>query len=222
MREYIDNDGAWRLDKAYQEYLSRRKVLDDEFTDLQNNSYTPSMEAGSDDGWMETFTGKKFYPLNPRVEDVDILDIAHSLSLQCRYSGHCRFFYSVAAHSCVLSDYCSASKREALIALLHDASETYFSDIPRPIKYRVKALKDIETKLDAVVLTRFGLEPVLPKWLKEIDSRILCDERLQVMSSNSNIWITDELEPLGVVIPQWEPKEAEVNFLERFYKLYNG
>lgn len=35
-RNYIDNDGAWELDKAYQEYLARRKVLDDEFTDLQN------------------------------------------------------------------------------------------------------------------------------------------------------------------------------------------
>lgn len=239
MREYVDNDGATKDSESYSyaQYLEDRRIAEEKYFrslgvpqnnaaeehDLVNEDEVRKdifLEAGSDDGWMETYTGKKFYPLNPRAEDIDIIDIAHSLSLQCRYSGHCKFFYSVATHCCILSDYClGPNKKEALTALLHDASETYFSDIPRPIKYRTKVLKEIEAVLDAVILPKFGLEPVLPGWMKEIDSRILCDERLQVMTTHHNIWSTDELEPLGVTIPLWSPNEAKVQFLERFYKL---
>lgn len=49
--------------------------------------------------WIETYTGRKFYLLHPRPEDVDITDIAHALSNQCRYTGHTRMFYSIAEHS---------------------------------------------------------------------------------------------------------------------------
>lgn len=48
--------------------------------------------------WILTFTGRRFYPLDPRPEDVCLEDIAHALSLICRYNGHSRFFYSVAEH----------------------------------------------------------------------------------------------------------------------------
>ena len=49
--------------------------------------------------WLQTFTGKKIDLINPTREMVDIEDIAHSLSMICRYNGHCRDFYSVAEHS---------------------------------------------------------------------------------------------------------------------------
>ena len=53
--------------------------------------------------WIQTYTGVKFYPLNPCMDDIDIIDIAHSLSLQCRFTGHLSEFYSVAQHSVMVA-----------------------------------------------------------------------------------------------------------------------
>jgi hypothetical protein len=71
--------------------------------------------------WMQTFTGRRFWPLDPRGEDVLIEDIAHALSLLTRYGGHCTRFYSVAEHSVLLAR--AATPENALWLLLHDASE---------------------------------------------------------------------------------------------------
>jgi hypothetical protein len=53
--------------------------------------------------WMQTYSGRRFYPLDPRAEELADLDIAHALSLLCRYGGHVERFYSVAEH-CVEAD----------------------------------------------------------------------------------------------------------------------
>jgi hypothetical protein len=82
--------------------------------------------------WMQTFTGRAFYPLDPRPEDIDPVDIAHALSLICRYGGHSSRFYSVAEH-CVLMSHAVAPEH-ALWALLHDATEAYLGDMIRPLK----------------------------------------------------------------------------------------
>src|ERR1700719_64369 len=55
--------------------------------------------------FIETYTGRAFYPLKPRIEDVSIIDIAHHLSQQCRYAGATNFFYSTAQHCCFLESY---------------------------------------------------------------------------------------------------------------------
>ena len=44
---------------------------------------------------MNTYTGKKFDPLQMKPEDVDMVDIAHALSLLCRGGGHIDRFYPV-------------------------------------------------------------------------------------------------------------------------------
>jgi hypothetical protein len=94
--------------------------------------------------WFVTFTGKRFYPLDPRIEDIEIRDIAHSLSLQARWMGHSQTHYSVASHSlacaCVAErDYPGVTDISAW-CLMHDAAEAYVGDVIRPIKrylYRV-------------------------------------------------------------------------------------
>ena len=62
--------------------------------------------------WMQIFTGKKFWPLDPKSEEVDIKDIAHSLAFQCRFNGHSNYFYSIAQHSVIVSKI--VSKDQAL------------------------------------------------------------------------------------------------------------
>ena len=73
--------------------------------------------------WLQTFTGKAFFPLDPRPEEMDIFDIAHALSNLCRYGGHCNKFYSVAEHSVLVSILCRLyyGEQVALQGLLHDA-----------------------------------------------------------------------------------------------------
>lgn len=67
---------------------------------------TPADDRRGD--WIQTFTGRRFWPLDPRPEDVCIEDIAHALSLKCRFGGHCTRFYSVAEHSVHVSNYVPA------------------------------------------------------------------------------------------------------------------
>src|SRR3990167_8105269 len=84
--------------------------------------------------WIQTYMGSAFYPLDPRPEDVDIRDIAHSLSLMCRFNGHCTKFYSVAEHSLHVVEGVAFTTNwntfEMRRALLHDSAETYLSDVP--------------------------------------------------------------------------------------------
>ena len=54
--------------------------------------------------WIETYTGRKFWPLAPSPDDIDIFDIAQALSMTCRYKGHTNEFYSVAEHSVLLAE----------------------------------------------------------------------------------------------------------------------
>jgi hypothetical protein len=82
--------------------------------------------------WMQTYTGRQFWPIDPRADEIDIVDIAHALSQQCRFAGHCKSFYSVATHSWHTSNVCNSEN--ALWGLLHDAAEAYLVDLPTPIK----------------------------------------------------------------------------------------
>lgn len=190
-------------------------------------------DAGSAGGWNECYTGTRFYTFDPRPADVRIDDIAHSLSLQCRYNGNCKRFYSVAEHSCLLADYVehtppwprtgvpndtnfAARARDALTALMHDAAEAYIGDLIRPVKHRMPEFKQLESLIEHCVFPVYGLDPVLPPWMKDLDSRILCDERRQVMLTQTNEWSTDQLKPLGVRIQFWPPARAEFEFRRRF------
>ena len=82
--------------------------------------------------WMQTYTGKVFRPLNSEANKIDILDIAHALSMKCRFNGHCKEFYSVAEHSVRVASIISSPNK--LWALLHDAPEAYLPDLLGPIK----------------------------------------------------------------------------------------
>lgn len=69
--------------------------------------------------WIQTFTGRQFWPLDPQPDHIDIADIAHALAHDCRFGGHCRRFYSVAEHSVLLSRAVAPEFR--LAALMHDS-----------------------------------------------------------------------------------------------------
>jgi uncharacterized protein len=70
---------------------------------------------------IRTYTGLYINVFNPKPEMIEIEDIAHALSFQCRFGGHLPKFYSVAQHSLNCS-YLVKEPALKLTALLHDAS----------------------------------------------------------------------------------------------------
>jgi hypothetical protein len=168
--------------------------------------------------WMQTATGRQFWPLDPHPEDIDIRDIAAALSKLCRYGGHCHTFYSVAEH-CVLAAR-AAPHELKLTTLLHDASEAYLSDVIRPIKSHLTNYHAIEATLEQIIAKRFGLRWPMPAEVNRIDNAMLADERNQAMRAPPADWNLPE-PPLGVALRFWGPGTAEREFLDAFYE-YGG
>jgi len=167
--------------------------------------------------FMQTYTGRKFWPMDPRPQEVNIRDIAHSLSMQCRYAGHCRRFYSVAEHSVHIARWLvGVNKQAAIYGLLHDASEAFLIDVPRPVKPYLTGYRDAEERVMASVLVRFGLGQDVPPIVKEADDRILADELVNLVRMQ---WHARHDDPLGVTLQYWSPAEAEEEFLETFKAL---
>ncbi|GJE54533.1 hypothetical protein [Methylobacterium thuringiense] len=169
--------------------------------------------------WMQTYTGRRFWPLDPRPEDVAIEDIAHALSLQTRYGGHCLRFYSVAEHSVLLAR--SATRENALWLLLHDGAEAYLNDMVRPLKRHMPEYRAAEDRVAWAIYERFGLDPANePREVKDLDNRILMDERAQIMRPTGDAWnYGGATDPLGVTIEGWAPQLAERAFLGMFSQI---
>jgi hypothetical protein len=168
--------------------------------------------------WMQTASGRQFWPLDPRAEEIHIEDIAAALSKLCRYGGHCKRFYSVAEHCVLMAN--AASPSLAFAALMHDASEAYLSDVIRPIKRHLPQYGEIEAALERVLAQRFGLVWPLPAAVKTLDERIIVDERDQAMAEPPVPW-SDHGAALGVTITFWSPERAEREFL-RAFRRYGG
>jgi hypothetical protein len=179
-----------------------------------------------DTGWIQTFTGRKFYPLAPQVEDVDLRDIAHALGMLCRFGGHTHRFYSVAEHSYFMSRN-MLSMDLARKALMHDAAEAYLVDVPRPLKRQLGSLyRDAENAILRVIFERVGLEPwsddePLPPEVRELDARMLLTERAEFMPNTVHGWSeVDHLEPALVKLHGWLPKFAGYAFMSRVRELF--
>lgn len=167
--------------------------------------------------FMQTFTGRKFWPMDPRAEDVDIRDIAHSLSMQCRYAGHCISFYSVAEHSVLMSRHLRRhGYKVALTALLHDASEAYLIDVPRPVKPFLEGYQRAEKAVQREIFAKFGLPLEIPSQVHEADERIIADELVNLKPMD---WHATHDNPLGVTIRNWSPADAEREFLATYAAL---
>lgn len=120
-----------------------------------------------------TYSKVKFFPLHPVKLDIRIEDIAHSLSLMTRANGHCSHFYSVAQHSihCFKeANNRGYSERVQLGCLLHDASESYISDLTRPVKRNIPEYFAIEEKLQSVIYDRFGLGDLSDEERQQIEN----------------------------------------------------
>jgi len=180
--------------------------------------------------WIHTASGLEMYPLDPKPEEIDIRDIARSLSMICRYGGHVLKFYSVAEHCCFVSDLCLSAgyKPIALWGLLHDASEAYLGDIVRPLKHSrafSEVYQPMESKLMAVIAKKYLHSLPEPELVTYFDNLVLGTEVKQVKVAISKAWVqTTANGKLADPIPWrwelgWDPETAEQEFLLRFSRL---
>ena len=172
-------------------------------------------------GWMGTFLGGKFFPLQPRSDEVTIEDIAHGLAMTCRYGGQCNRFYSVAEHCVHVSH--MVDPKYALHGLLHDSAEAYIGDMIRPLKHQPEmiAFRNAEEAIELEVAIRFGLHwsDEAKRNVKDIYNRILADEVLQLQTNPQHYEDVLEQKPLGITLPCWNPSEAEQKFIWRYLEL---
>jgi hypothetical protein len=179
--------------------------------------------------WIETYTGRRFWPLDPMPEDVCIEDIAHSLSNQCRFAGHSRGFYSVGEH-CVLMAQAAPAKCQ-LEALMHDASEAYLLDFPKPLKHMpaMSAYREAHARCMDVISKALGCDySKCKKTIEILDMSMLAAEAKVLMrreefereSSSPEwgpVWAEEMLaRPIDVKLQGWSPKESEWQFLKAY------
>lgn len=152
---------------------------------------------------IRTYSGKYVNVFDLKPEDIDIVDIAHSLSLTCRWRGICKHFYSVAEHSIYVSD--KVPREHKLAALLHDASEAYLGDIPRPVKQMLPDYLKLEQKVEKVIAERFGYQYPYHVLVKEADDELLIFEWNNLILNNKMVERTSSV--------------IEDEFLEHFKQL---
>lgn len=174
--------------------------------------------------WMQIASGKNFWPLDPRPDEIEIEDIAAALSKLCRFNGHTNQFYSVAQHSVLVSRACNPS--DALWGLLHDASEAYLGDVIRPLKRQAcfSEYLTAEKQMMVVICKRFNLKLTQPDSVSHADEIVLATEARDLMGNDSmERWSSiRNVSPLSATVRGLLPTEAYFQFLGRFQELTQG
>lgn len=183
--------------------------------------------------WIQTYTGKKFFPLAPKAEDLNIRDQARALSMFCRYCGHVSKFYSVAEHSVRVSRELELRGAPLWIqqqGLVHDNTEAYLGDVTRPLKHQpaMKMYRKAEERLQRMIFAWLGLPVDESKAVKLIDTEILGTEVAVLKQPVHPEWkLTTSTgglaEPWKHVRPDdigWMPWVAELQYKKRFFELF--
>ncbi len=171
--------------------------------------YDPNSSA-----WIQTFSGRQFFPLRPLLSSIHIEDIAHALSNICRFTGHCREFYSVAQHSVLCSRELPNPLR--LWGLLHDASEAYLCDLAKPIKDLLPSYRELESRLMKAIAERYGLGWPMPAMVHEVDMSMLLTERRDLLAESPAAWDIPGIPYDDVFVLPWKPHEAKRIFLQTY------
>ena len=175
--------------------------------------------------YITTYTGNHFDPINPDPELINIVDIAHALPMICRGNGQVSTFWSVGEHCILCAKEAAArgySNRVIEGALLHDSSECYMSDVPRPLKQFMTVYKEQENHLLDVLYTKFLGTPLSEeeeKLIKEIDNALLWYDLKYLLDEE-----LEERQPKLHVEPDYTVRafsEVEKEYLEIFkrYKI---
>lgn len=179
---------------------------------------TNNEEIGCVGNTILTRSGKYFDFNDPKPEQVCIEDIAFGLSNNCRFAGQVAF-YSVAEHS--VACYAEAIKRDPRdfefhkAALMHDASEAYLLDIPKPLKIMIPGYSEIEKRVEDVIFEVFNVSRQYKTAVKEIDLALLKAERKELFRENHelNMWTgLENIDEIKMRVHHYSPERAYYRF----------
>ena len=218
IRGNVGFDYAGLMTPEQEEQLSQVYDKNPELAKVSDTKGDGSHAYHPAEAWIQTYSGRRFNPTRPVVDAIVIQDIAHSLSMQCRFSGHVKKFYSVAQHCVNVSYICDNA--DAMWGLLHDASEAYLVDIPSPLKRTgyFDAYKTLEIQMQQAICERFGLPKTEPPSVKKADVILLATEARDLMSPLHSDWI-QPCEPLPFKIEPLSQQDAKNLFMKRFFEL---
>lgn len=175
--------------------------------------------------WFCTYSGLKYWLTDPHPDDVRIKDIAHALSMICRFGGHTMEYYSVAQH-CVHCTDVIAQREPANIllqlhTLLHDSSEAFLGDVVRPLKLSLAGYSELEARTMDVIYE--ALQLPLPNVLdhaaiKLVDNELLMTERKEFIQHRGHDWGID-VKPLDIELGSLSPTAAEYQFITKYDEL---
>jgi 5'-deoxynucleotidase YfbR-like HD superfamily hydrolase len=179
---------------------------------------TAIMNSSATTPYVSTFSGNRFYPLEPRIDRVAIEDIAHGLAYQCRFNGQTAEFYSVAQHSLIVAALVPPPLR--LAALLHDAAEAYLGDMVKPLKVLLPAFAALEDKVSALIAAAFRIDFSDYEPIKRADLIALATEKRDLMPHSAERWAyLDDVRALPDAIVLMSPSQAKQAFLAEFARL---
>lgn len=170
--------------------------------------------------WRQTYTGIAVDMTAPDPRTIMLEDIAQSLTLQCRYTGHLGEPYSVAQHSVLATWYAEKDGHPPGVLrgiLMHDAHEAYTGDIATPLKRRLEAIRpgivhEVEAPFDAAIAERFDIRWDRPA-IKLYDLRMLATEKRDLVQHEVKPWdIPEEITPFGTRIIPWDWRGARAEF----------
>lgn len=173
--------------------------------------------------YITTYGGTHFFPAEPDMKDFHISDVAHALSLICRGNGHVKQFFSVGQHciDCALeAEARGYSKRVVLACLLHDASEAYMSDVPRPFKKYLKDYAVFEDRLLSLVYRKYLGSDVSEEeqgLIKQIDNDVLAYDLLYLLGEGCEEDLPDMKREISYDARPFE--EVEQEYMQLFQML---
>ena len=163
--------------------------------------------------YISTFLGNRFWPTEPRIDRIDIEDIAHGLAYQCRFNGQTSAFYSVAQHSLMVASILPPPLHKA--ALLHDAAEAYLGDIVKPLKNLLPGFAEIEAGVTRLIAQAFVVDfDTEYAAIKYADMVALATEKRDLMPNSAEAWsYLAGIAPLPELIDPLPPAQAKAAFL---------
>lgn len=197
-------------------------------------SLLPEHDRESCYDFVTTCSGAMLNLHDPKPEDITADDIATGLANNCRFSGQLPVHYSVAAHSIVMADLMDSEEAQ-LYALLHDASEAYITDMPRPVKALCPDYRKIEGRIQQAVIDKFyhgsGVSEKVAKHVHQMDKVMPAFEKVAIHGPHkAPPWAWDTLheaykgssldEELHRVVPMIREMMLSRPFIKRRYLEY--
>ena len=153
-----------------------------------------------------TYSGVVVDPANVRIDQINLIDIAHHLTNINRFGGALEFdhHYSVAEHSLLLTEYVIFELGNpnwfeiAKYALMHDASEYILGDINSGLKAYLHDYKKLESKLSFTIQEKYNIRVIYEDVVKSLDKRILLNEVRALREHHYQLFRTEGLLPLEI------------------------